>query len=648
MTETQFSWHRLWSPVGRHLLLDEEGFLPEPDSSFRRALNPDIRTLSELDQPCLILLGEPGMGKTTELQQSLEKLRAALEGSKDDILFRDLNEYSSDALFVQDVFKSGQFTSWASGSWTLHLYLDSLDECQLRVRTVARLLARRLQEAPTERLRLRLVCRSADWPKFLTAELEKAFSREVTICELLPLTRREVRTAAAESGFDADSFMQSVRDSRGAALAQRPLTLKFMLHSFRSEQRLPQCRSELFEVGCRKLCGEWNPRRLGTGLSGDLELDRRLVVAGRLAAVSILCNRPRFQIHGSDGQPEGAVTVAELAGGIEMDGIDSFEVTEAMIRETLATSLFTAAGGETLAWGHKAYGEFLAARHLLSSKLDLSVLMNILTNPKTHSVIPPLAEVAALVAEDRPDFLNQVLDTDPQVLLRCDLPQDAVDLREKLTQRLLDLHDQQHLLDDEVRLWDRYKVVNHPRLAQQLQPYLCDATRNPVVQRVAFRIAVACKVWGLKDAFLEIALNARNNATRRAHAVHAIAALEDPQSLRVLKPLALVRPEEDPEDDIKGAVLSALWPQALSSEELFDSITEPQNDSYIGEYYMFLRAALAKRLPDEDLGTALKWVAKHARKVPRFRLLSIRVTGFFGGPGSASIIPRCWTDSSMF
>lgn len=67
-------WTRYWVPAHTPPVLDADGYLLEPyyvssyTGSRIRVANADARTLDELaDVPCLVLLGEPGAGKSTEI-----------------------------------------------------------------------------------------------------------------------------------------------------------------------------------------------------------------------------------------------------------------------------------------------------------------------------------------------------------------------------------------------------------------------------------------------------------------------------------------------------------------------------------------------------------------------------------------------------
>ena len=94
----------------------------------------------------------------------------------------------------------------------LHLYIDSLDECLLRIDSVAALLADEIPKYPLDRLKLRIACRTASWPPLLERALKSGYGEDLFVAtELVPLRRVDVLQAATLSGItDPDSFLARV------------------------------------------------------------------------------------------------------------------------------------------------------------------------------------------------------------------------------------------------------------------------------------------------------------------------------------------------------------------------------------------------------------------------------------------------------
>ena len=76
MSDTDFRWKRFWYPRGSSLNLADDGYLPDPDSQSSRFWNKQIVSFEEISGlRALVLLGDPGMGKSTILsdQESVQE-----------------------------------------------------------------------------------------------------------------------------------------------------------------------------------------------------------------------------------------------------------------------------------------------------------------------------------------------------------------------------------------------------------------------------------------------------------------------------------------------------------------------------------------------------------------------------------------------
>lgn len=74
----------------------------------------------------------------------------------------------------------------------------------------------------------------------------------------------------------------------------KPVTLKFLFNIYKSHNgqfSSDQTLCGLYFEGCSLLSEEVNPSRRGTSLRGSLEPDQRLIVAARIATVTIFANR---------------------------------------------------------------------------------------------------------------------------------------------------------------------------------------------------------------------------------------------------------------------------------------------------------------------------------------------------------------------
>jgi predicted NACHT family NTPase len=358
-----YDWQRFWIARTGALDLSDGGFFVDPMNIIRQSDPSRPATLTELGKyAALVLLGEPGIGKSTTLEAEAKRI-SAISNTGEISIHVDLRAYSSDGLLHQRVFGSPEFIAWNKGVSHLVLHLDSLDEALLRIDTIANFLASELPHYPTSRMSLRVACRTAVWPgRILEPSLNTIWGEiAVGVFELAPLRRRDVFLAAEANGIDGSSFMQELYAANAVPFAIKPLTLNLLLSLFKRDGRLPRSIADLYRRGCLKLCEESNPSRRDARRFGTLNSTQRLRVASRLAAATMLANRYAVWTESEADIPEEDVSLSALSRGHEEGEFLAFDVTEDNVREVLDTGLFTSRGSALMGWAHQSYAEFLAA-----------------------------------------------------------------------------------------------------------------------------------------------------------------------------------------------------------------------------------------------------------------------------------------------
>lgn len=508
---------------------------------------------------------------------------------------------------LRDLFGSPVFASWLEGEHTLHIFLDSLDECLLRVNTVAALLIDELAEySQREGLYLRIACRTADWPISLERELRGLWGDEsVGVYELAPLTQDDVAIAAEANGISAHHFLDEVDRVNAAPFAMKPITLKFLLNAYLRNKRLPGTQIELYEAGCRLLCEETNEDRRGAKLIGAFTAEQRMMMAARIAAITVYCNRNTVWIEPDYGEmPEEDMGISDLCGWSEESDSGEFHVSESAIRETLATGLFSSRGPKRMGWAHQTYAEFLAAWYLVKTGATLPQILSLVLNSGDFGrrVIPQLHETAAWLATMIPELFWEIMPANPDVLLLSDVASACVEAREVLVDNLLRFFDEERLHDRAGNLRGSYRKLKHPGLAEQLRPYIRSGDKGGISRRAAIDLAEACRLQSLQEDLLEVVLNISER-----HKTRAICQIADEVTKEKLKPLLSELAGDDFNDDLRGCALQALWPQHISIEELLSALTYPKWDDYIGFYKLFLRYDVVERMDTQDLVAALHW-----------------------------------------
>lgn len=356
-------------------MLSRQGFLCDPDSHPGYPLNPNLLSFSQLAvKPCLALLGEPGIGKTWALNAEKATVKESIARDGGDMVWLDLKSFGSEDRLWKRLFEGEEFNKWRKGDYVLHVFLDSLDECLLRISNVAAMIADQLPKEPINRLRIRIACRSVPWPATLEHAFSVLFDERFGAYELVPLRLKDVRQAAEGSGIsDVDAFLRRIEDLNVSSLAIKPITLRFLINTYLRERNLPSNQIDLYEKGCRILCESDH---------GALSVDQRYAIASRIGAITLFTNRAAvWTASEADSNPQEDVILGEMSGREDVDA-GAVDVSPAVIREVLDTGLFSLRGPDRVGWAHQTYAEFLAARYCFRRQMSTQQVQSLLFHPQ--------------------------------------------------------------------------------------------------------------------------------------------------------------------------------------------------------------------------------------------------------------------------
>lgn len=83
MVKHVYSWKRIWCPPEGHVDMSDDGFLVDPDEPFGATLNPEVVAWDSISsKACLVLLGKPGIGKSSALQSESRRTGESLKGNR--------------------------------------------------------------------------------------------------------------------------------------------------------------------------------------------------------------------------------------------------------------------------------------------------------------------------------------------------------------------------------------------------------------------------------------------------------------------------------------------------------------------------------------------------------------------------------------
>lgn len=615
MAETiNFSWTRYWYPRGvRPTLVDDYLVLPNAKQHwFSPGQTTTLKTLPELAEvPCLILLGDPGTGKSNEISTEAARLGTTLvEGF---VVKRLDLKLRTESLIEKQVFRSEEFIGWTEGRHALALFFDSMDECWRRVPELGPVIIAELEPHLKKKLPplyLRLGCRAAEWREEIEGDLRRLFgdtkeSEKVQVWELAPLAEENVRVAAKTCGLE-DVFLNEVKEREVNAFAAHPITLRMLLATAQEGGPLSRDRAEIYQKGCELLCrdshhDEKRPPRLSS------TLPQRLICASYLAAAGVLSNR--YLLFGAtERRPDdesGTIAAQDVLGQRTLVAGADFEITREIFVETLQTGLFDAQSGDLFSWRHQSYAEYLAASYLHLRQIPAEEIVQSLCDTSSGRALlwPQVEETACWLATLAPEVFEQLVGTNAEVFVRCDPARLGPQQRAQIVAGYLEQIRGHEAQGSET---NRLRRLAHPGIVQQLAPCLTDKAEDIYVRDLAIDITRACELRELADVLIVIAFMT-GEPPRLRHA--AAVALRDWADADIRsKVRAQLTPEVLDSDDVRGCILAILWPGSLTEEELVPLLVRPARDNYLGSYQLFLSGHFREHLQETNLVPLVRWV----------------------------------------
>lgn len=445
-----FNWPRYWRvwSDGHDGLISEEDshFLPDPGSIAQSwaalgmdapaSLEPDPKPLAEVvhNKSAIVLLGRPGAGKSTELDQAL-KLGLFHDEGHPPIRRRGksliLSQGPEEFIFERDDWREARERA-------VTLVLDGVDEIMQ--------ISPRFMEAFRDALDSELTKRGSQFPVRLVLSCRSAEWRAHGLLRAWPKERQVVAglchlTWAAAEGFvqsclgeKVDAFWAEANRLQLGALVVWPHSLNELVEQFDRNAGLPRSHFDLIREASRQRCrvsSSWDGERAQRlGIEESPQWMFRLV--GRVAAISVF-----------GGQP--AVSRAVW----EMDNVEPWlnsalkEINAGDFDALGRSGHFDVTGDQSLIFQHQIFREHMAASWLAERHMTVHQLKRLFGQARGDGWVhyPQLATVAAWLAADpsQNEWRQFLIQHDPMVLLRSDATnladQEKQDIAEALLER---------------------------------------------------------------------------------------------------------------------------------------------------------------------------------------------------------------------
>lgn len=568
---------------------------PRPLSGFR-------------SRPAVVLLGDPGAGKTTEFEGERDALGDGAEFLKArNFATLDVDshpEWHDKVLFIDGL------DEMRAGAGDGRVPLD-----QIRFRL--------------DRLRppgFRISCREADWLGHNDRESLEVVSPDskVTVVRLDPLDPQSIGKLLGSRipASEVEDFIDKAQRRGIRPLLDNPLTLRLLADAVHKGGDWPESRSETFEMACRELASERNPehRIAAPPMPPQAVMD----AAGYLCALQLLSGIEGYSL--SPGPHDSSF--------VELDRLDQLpeHVSLGALKRALAARLFTAEGETAFVPVHRQVAEFLGGRYLaglVENGLPARRITALMTSPADGRVVTELRGLSAWLAARSPEARRQLIDADPVgVGLYGDIGGFALNDKERLLGSLATFARQGALFghgwrdggNDGFRdgtAWAFRSLTTAdmvPAITSLIDPGDGEAPDDRLMEFVLSLLSQAPERELEQLAGLVPHLQAILHDPERSHRVK-LSALDaylhvapsghiKTRELRSLVESAQDGSLPDPDDQLSGTLVGNLYPEELSPAEVW-RYAVPRNPMFMDRFWWFWNRGLFEEASNQQLSLLL-------------------------------------------
>lgn len=535
----------------------------DAEATLRAALILDhVETWEALlRHPYVVVLGEAGTGKSTELLLRAQSLTNQGRFS----FFVELSELAAGGLDLSlDVDDEARLEGWRGGRDDAVFFLDSLDEAKLQNHTLQQALRRLRRDLRDQWDRVRLVvsCRASDWmaeaDRNALLAVATAGVSEVRIVQLAPLTTEQVEQLAQAAGVtDVADFMNAVADNHAQVFIERPLDVQWLGSYWARHRRIGSLR-ELIADNLREKLKE-RPTRPST-----LSLTAADAGLQTLAGVATINNSWAFVL------PDDALDVHRATGAVDpQEFLPDWSSDD--VAELLRRPVFDEATYGRVRLHHRSVQEFLAARwvaDLISGGMAHTRVQELFLREEDGEQVVPahLAPVAAWLALWDEQLRRLLIREWPSVLIGHG---DPSGFSEEERRQILRSYATSY--EGRERRFDSFdhaslQRFSAPALSEQIEALLATPDTPDELASVLVQIVEHGHISSCADTCLALALDPSRASEVRYFAIRATASIGTDSHRSTLLGLLYSTPEW--EQDIAGAFVRALYPETLDVQGL--------------------------------------------------------------------------------
>ena len=539
------------------------------DETEDRSRGPSVPLTEFRNTIAYVLIGEPGAGKTTSFECEAASHGGAYVTARNFLTFDDKSEWHGTTL-----------------------YIDGLDETRAGLtdgRSSLDHIRRKLHQLGCPQFRLS--CRWADWLGSNDRDSLKDVSSDgrVTVLRLDPLSKRNIKDILSKNFDieDTDEFIAAASDRGIDALLKNPQTLKMLAEAV-SAGRWPETRKETFELACQKLTTEPNNQHRIANPNSD-NITQLMNAAGRLCAVQLLTGGAGYTLPGR-AAPEGDYPALEEIHCEE----------ESYANQVLGTRLFVGASEGRVAPVHRQISEFLAARYIADlideGLLPLERVIALITG-FDGDVMSKFRVFSAWLAVHSKASRKRISEINPSGMIYIGDAQDySIDEKCAILKNLYRESNWNPWCLRSIRRLPGIGKIVTPELEETFREILSNSDREHAHQSYVMMLlgmlADGEALPGLSDLMQQIVRDKTWNQGVRCAALDVLVKQNEQGHLETSifeRILEDIKAELifDPEDELLGIVLQALYPNTLSVEQVLQFLRRPKKTSSMGEYSRF-------------------------------------------------------------